>query len=62
MMRLKQLELPSVVQSPMANCSDLPFRLIARVHGMAFAFLEMVSAEALIRGIPQTLEMMHTLP
>jgi len=60
--RLKQLELPSVVQSPMANCSDLPFRLIARAHGMAFAFLEMVSAEALIREIPQTLEMMHTLP
>ena len=62
MIRLKQLELPSVVQSPMANCSDLPFRLIARAHGMAFAFLEMVSAEALIREIPQTLEMMHTLP
>jgi len=50
MIRLKNLELPAVVQSPMANCTDLPFRLIARSHGMAFAFLEMLSAEALVRS------------
>jgi nifR3 family TIM-barrel protein len=54
--------LPIVVQSPMANCTDLPFRLIARAHGMRFAFLEMVSAEALMRGVPGTLELMQTLP
>lgn len=60
--RLKQLEIPDVVQSPMANCSDLPFRLIARAHGMRFAFLEMVSAEALMRDVPQTLSFMQTLP
>jgi len=60
--RLKQLELPEIVQSPMANCSDLPFRLIARAHGMRFAFLEMVSAEALMRDVPQTLSFMQTLP
>ena len=60
MITLKQLTLPTVVQSPMANCTDLPFRLIARSHGMAFAFLEMVSAEALVRRTPQTLDLMRT--
>ena len=62
MIRLKGFELPSVVQSPMASCTDLPFRLIARDHGMAFAFLEMVSSEALVRHVRQTLELMRTLP
>ena len=62
MIQLKQLTLPTVVQSPMANCTDLPFRLIARSHGMAFAFLEMISSEALVRDVRQTYEMMQTLP
>ena len=62
MIRLKELDLPTVVQSPMANCTDLPFRLIARSQGMAFAFLEMVSSEALVRRTPQTLELMRTVP
>ena len=60
--RLKQLNLPTVVQSPMANCTDLAFRLIARAQGMPFAFLEMVAAEALVRRVPATLELMRTLP
>ena len=60
--RLKQLELPRVVQSPMASCTDLPFRLIARAHGLSFAFLEMVSSEALVRHVRQTLELMQTIP
>ncbi len=46
----------------MANCTDLPFRLIARSHGMTFAFLEMLSSEALIRDVQRTYEMMRTLP
>ena len=62
MIRLKKLELPAVVQSPMANCSDLPFRLIARAHGMAFAFLEMVSSEALVHNVRHTHELMRTVP
>ncbi len=62
MMQIKALSLPSVVQSPMANCTDLPFRLIARSHGMAFAFLEMISSEALVRDVRRTYEMMQTLP
>ncbi len=46
----------------MANCTDLPFRLIARSQGMSFAFLEMVSSEALVRNTPQTFELMRTIP
>jgi nifR3 family TIM-barrel protein len=60
--RLKQFNCPKVVQSPMANCTDLPFRLIARAHGMSFAFLEMVSSEALVRSVPQTVDLMRTTP
>ena len=60
--RLKTFELPTVVQSPMANCSDLAFRLIARSQGMAFAFLEMVSSEALVRDVWATHEMMKSVP
>ncbi|OGX41102.1 MAG: tRNA dihydrouridine synthase DusB [Omnitrophica WOR_2 bacterium RIFCSPHIGHO2_02_FULL_68_15] len=33
----------------MANCTDLPFRLMARAHGMRFAFLEMLSADRMVR-------------
>ena len=45
----------------MAGCTDLPFRLIARAHGMRFAFLEMISAETFVRGNPGTAERMETL-
>ena len=62
MLTLKGLQMPQVVQSPMANCTDLPFRLIARSQGMAFAFLEMVSSEALVREVPQTHALMQTVP
>ena len=47
MIKLKSLTLKSnIIQSPMAGCTDLAFRLIARDHGMEFAFLEMISADA----------------
>jgi len=62
MIRIKSLEMPEVVQSPMANCTDLPFRLIARAQGMRFAYLEMISAEGLIRDNAETLAMMQTIP
>ena len=61
MVRLKQLELPTVVQSPMANCTDLPFRLIARSQGMAFAFLEMIASETLVRDVARTSERLQTV-
>ncbi len=56
MIQLRGLRLPLVVQSPMANCTDLPFRLVARSQGMGFAFLEMISSEALVRGVRTTVE------
>lgn len=50
------------MQSPMAACTDLPFRLVGREKGMEFAFLEMVSAHALVQGSPRTLELLKTVP
>jgi len=46
----------------MAGCTDLAFRLIAREKGMEFAFLEMISAHALVRGNRRTLRVLETLP
>ena len=60
MIRLRDVELPQVVQSPMANCTDLAFRLIARSCGMRFAFLEMVAAETLVRHNAETIARMRT--
>lgn len=54
MIRLKNFDLPEVVQSPMAGCTDLAFRLVARRHGLRFAFLEMISAETFVRNHPET--------
>ena len=62
MIQIKDLQLPDVVQSPMANCTDLPFRLTARAFGMRFAYLEMISSEALVRDSKETLKMMQTTP
>lgn len=56
MIELKSLKLKSkIIQSPMAGCTDLAFRLIGREKGMEFAFLEMVSADALVRKNERTL-------
>lgn len=56
MLQLKSLTLQSrIIQSPMAGCTDLAFRLIGREKGMEFAFLEMVSADALVRKNERTL-------
>ena len=61
MLRLKSLTLKSrIIQSPMAGCTDLAFRLIAREKGMEFAFLEMVSADALVRKNQKTLGLMKS--
>jgi len=61
-MRIGNVEVRSrVVQSPMAACTDLPFRIIARqVGGLEFAFTEMVSANALISKNGKTLNLMKT--
>ena len=60
MIALKDLRIPEVVQSPMANCTDLPFRLIARSVGMRLAFLEMISAETLVHNNKATFSKMQT--
>ena len=63
MIKLKNLEIRSgVIQSPMAGCTDLAYRLLSREYGMEFCFLEMVSAEALVRGNDGTEELMKTVP
>ena len=62
-LRLGALSLPSaVLQSPMADCSDLPFRLVCRRRGLAFAFAEMVSAQSLLRRNRKTLDVLKTVP
>lgn len=62
MITLKSLTLKTrIIQSPMAGCTDLAFRLIAREHGMEFAFLEMVSSEALIRSHQKTFRLMKSV-
>ncbi|MEK7388281.1 MAG: tRNA dihydrouridine synthase DusB, partial [Elusimicrobiota bacterium] len=62
-LQIGTLFLPSkIVQSPLAACSDLPFRLIAREKGLGFCFLEMVSAQSLTRENAKTLRMLMTLP
>jgi tRNA-dihydrouridine synthase B len=57
------LTLPSrIIQSPLAACSDLPFRLIARERGLGFGYAEMVSAQSLTRENGKTLRILATLP
>jgi tRNA-dihydrouridine synthase B len=60
-LRIGPLALPSkIIQSPLAACSDLPFRLIAREKGLGYCFLEMVSAQSLIRDNGKTLRLLQT--
>ena len=62
MIKLKSLTLrTNVLQSAMAGCTDLAFRLIARAHGLEFAFLEMVSANALVYKGAKTFEILRTV-
>jgi len=62
-LQIGSLVIPSrIVQSPLAGCSDLPFRLIAREKGLAFAFAEMVSAQSLTRENAKTRRLLATAP
>ena len=62
-LRINSLRLDSsVLQAPMADCTDLPFRLVSRRRGLAFAFTEMVSARSLVRKNRKTLEILKTVP
>ena len=63
MLQLKTLTLKSsIIQSPMAGCTDLAYRLLSRSYGMEFCFLEMVSAESLVRQNFGAHELMKTVP
>lgn len=61
MLSIGQLRIASsLVLSPMAGISDLPFRLLNRSFGCEFAFTEMISANALVRANKNTLKMLAT--
>lgn len=55
MLRIGSYELPSnILLAPMAGCTDLPFRLIAREHGARFCFFEMVDCNSITYGRKKT--------
>lgn len=61
MLQIKNLKLKSnVIQAPLAGFTDLPYRLIAREHGMELGYCEMVSAEAIIRCHKKTTSLLNT--
>jgi nifR3 family TIM-barrel protein len=49
-----------ILQSPMAGCTDLAFRRIARRFGCQIAFTEMVKDRPVVEGNARTLEMLRT--
>lgn len=60
MIKIGNLSLKSpVFQSPMADCTDIAFRLIACELGLELAFTEMISAEALVLGNERTLSLLR---
>lgn len=62
-LRIGSVALPSrIIQSPLAACSDLPFRLVGREKGMGYCFLEMVSAQSLVRDNGKTLRLLQSVP
>ncbi|MBI5641737.1 MAG: tRNA dihydrouridine synthase DusB [Nitrospirae bacterium] len=52
----------SCILAPMAGISDLPFRVINRAFGCEFAFMEMISARALVYQNKNTNLMLSTIP
>ena len=51
----------NLVLSPMAGFSDLPHRVLCRRHGAGLVCSEMVSANGVLREVPNTLQRMRTL-
>jgi len=63
MIQLGKIKLKTpVFQSPMADCTDIAFRMIARKLGLELAFTEMISAEALARKNQRTLPLLRRTP
>jgi tRNA-dihydrouridine synthase B len=54
-MRIGSVEIPfKAILAPMAGCTDLAFRLIAREHGAKFCFFEMVDCNSITHGRKRT--------
>lgn len=49
-----------ILQSPMAGCTDLAYRKVARDFGCQIAFTEMVKDRPVVERNPRTLEMLRT--
>lgn len=63
MLSIGKISIPSsCVLAPLAGISDLPFRLINREHGCAFAFTEMISARSLVYDSRKSVEMLSRAP
>ncbi|MDX9715274.1 MAG: tRNA dihydrouridine synthase DusB [Dissulfurispiraceae bacterium] len=61
MLRLGKIDIPSrCILAPLAGISDLPFRKLNRRFGCEYAFIEMVSARALVYTNRNTLKMLDT--
>ena len=50
----------NIFLAPLAGCTDLSFRLIAREHGAQFCFFEMIDANSLIYMRRKNLEILKT--
>jgi tRNA-dihydrouridine synthase B len=60
---LGKLKLPSnVLYSPLAGCSDYPFRQMASMYPVGLMFCEMIKMDALIRNEPSTYELLDYNP
>ncbi len=58
-LQLGSLKLPNrVIYSPLAGCSDLPFRRMAAKYRPGLVYCEMVKLEAIIRGDPNTFHLL----
>ena len=51
----------NVFLAPMSGCTDLAFRLIAREHGAAFAFFEMIDSHSVFYHRKKTYSLLKTL-
>lgn len=61
MVKIGNKKIPSnIIMAPMAGCTDLAFRTIAREHGAKLCFFEMIDATSLIRKTAKTFRMLET--
>ena len=50
------------VLGPMAAYTDIAFRLLCRKHGAAMCFTEFSNANAIVRGVAESMRLMQTCP